>query len=132
MRCGGPLPPQLRLSGGIVSALQLLRLCTLPYYYEHSGVAAFTHNVLRKASREVRATWNVFSMGLVSLFCLHCLTCAWFGVGLQTGGWTEDAELARLPWHGQYVRSLEWASRLQIASGLGLCRASGSVFMVMV
>ncbi|CAE7824899.1 unnamed protein product, partial [Symbiodinium necroappetens] len=75
--------------------MQLLRLCTLPYYYEHSGVAAFTHNVLRKTSREVRATWNVSWMGLASLFCLHCLTCAWFGVGSQMGGWTEDAQLAR-------------------------------------
>ncbi|CAE7682237.1 unnamed protein product [Symbiodinium sp. CCMP2592] len=127
-----PTSSSAPLVWGIVSALQLLRLCTLPYYYECSGVAAFTHNVLRKTSREVRATWNISWMGLVSLFCLHCLTCAWFGVGLQMGGWTEDAELARLPWHGQYVRSMEWASRLQIqASSSGLFRAWGSMFMVM-
>ncbi|CAE7037680.1 unnamed protein product [Symbiodinium sp. CCMP2592] len=108
-----PTSSSAPLAWGSVSALQLFRLCTLPYYYEHSGVAAFTHNVLRKTSREVRATWNVSWMGLVSLFCLHCLTCAWFGVGSQVGGWTEDAELARLAWHGQYVRSMEWAlSRL--------------------
>ena len=101
------------LAWGSLSALQFLRLAAFPHLYEASGMATFLHNMLRKTSREVRAGWNVAWMGLLSLICLHSLTCAWFGVGVQSGGWAEDALLAGLPWYSQYARSTEWAACLQ-------------------
>ena len=92
---------------GILLMLQLVRLAALPHLYEASGLAVLVHDTLRKTSREARASWNLAWMGVGSVACLHCLTCAWYVVGSQTDGWAQA--LAGLPWDAQYRRSMEWA-----------------------
>ena len=104
-----PAAAASHLAWGGLSLLQLARVLALPHFYEASGVAALVHDGLRKAGREARASWNLACMGLGSLVCLHCLTCAWFAVGSEATGWAEEMQLIGLPWHAQYVRSMEWA-----------------------
>eukprot|EP00434_Breviolum_minutum_P007177 symbB.v1.2.006334.t1/scaffold378.1/size217351/12 len=91
----------------------MVRVLQIPRLYSITGFPRLVRRWFHGSSREVRAMANIGASMILSMFCLHILTCLWFAVGSMDGAWAHTENLKELSMLDQYRHSAELAlSRL--------------------